>query len=394
MSFIYSWRWFGPKDPVSLDDIRQTGAAAVVTALHQIPAGDAWPLDEIEKRTAMIAGHGLEWIMVESIPVHEDIKKRTGNYRTYIDNWKTTLRRLARSGIRRICYNFMPVLDWSRTDLRIVMPDGTIGTGFESVLFGVFDLFMLNRPGADHDWPDTVVQKARNMYSSMNADTQRTLINTVLLGFPGSLETRPLDQLKRDIAAYDGMNAATLRENLLAFLGEVIPEAQDAGVLLAIHPDDPPWPLLGLPRIVGTAEDLAAITAAIDVAENGITLCTGSLGAGYFNDVAALAKRFASRINFAHLRNVRRTPSGDFTETHHLDGDLDLHGVVRELVYEQRRRTAEGRSDNRIPMRPDHGLLMNLEQGKKDIYPGYSLLGRMRGLAEIRGLASGIEGMP
>jgi mannonate dehydratase len=391
MPLEQTWRWFGPPDPISLKEIRQTGASGIVTALHHIPTGEIWPVEEILQRKAVVESAGMRWSVVESLPVHEDIKKRSGTYRRYIDNYIQTLRNLGRCGIDTVCYNFMPVLDWSRTDLQVEYEDGSITTKFEATVFAAFDLYMLNRSNAVKDYSDAQLQKARQYYTGMTDDQKKRLQQTVLLGLPGSLEAYSLEGLREAIRRYEGIGEQELRSNLYSFIREIVPVAEESGVCLAIHPDDPPWSLLGLPRVVRNRDDVEGILAVIDTPANGITLCTGSFGAGHANDLVDMATRFADRINFIHLRNVSRNADGDFLEDDHLDGDIDIYGVMKALVLEQRYREDEGRKVRRMPFRPDHGHLMIPDMGKQGVYPGYSLFGRMRGLAELRGLELGIR---
>jgi mannonate dehydratase len=391
MPLEQTWRWFGPGDPISLQEIRQTGATGVVTALHHIPAGQIWPVEEIMKRRILIESVGMTWSVVESLPVHEDIKKRSGDYRRYIDNYRESLRNLGTCGIDTVCYNFMPVLDWSRTSLRVEYADGSITTKFEAKVFAAFDLHILKRENAEKDYAPVQMEEARDYYQRLTAEQKQQLTQTILLGLPGSLEAYTLEQLKDAIAQYAGVGHAGLQANLIAFVKEIVPVAESSGILMAIHPDDPPWSLLGLPRIVSSEEEIARILAVYDSPSNGLTLCTGSLGAGYANDLPQMALRFGQRINFIHLRNVARNAAGDFMEENHLDGDIDMYGVVKALVLEQKRREDEGRPDRRMPFRPDHGHLMTPDMQRQGIYPGYSLFGRMRGLAELRGLELGIR---
>jgi mannonate dehydratase len=396
MAMEQTWRWFGPNDPVTLKDVKQTGATGIVTALHQIPIGDVWPREEIRKRKELIEAEGLTWSVVESVPVHEDVKKRTGEYARYIRNFTESIRNLGAEGIPTLCYNFMPVLDWSRTSLEASFPDGSIMTKFDPVTFATFDIFVLKRPGAEKDYRPEHVAEARAWHETSDAAAQKKLTDTILLGLPGSFESYSLDRFREALAAYDGIDAAKLRENLRLFLKEVIPAAKESGVFMAIHPDDPPFPLLGLPRVVSSASDVQSLLGAVDTPENGLTLCTGSFGAGAQNDLVDMAHRFGPRISFIHLRNVTKSPEGGFFEDNHLDGDIDMFGVITAILKEQRRRKSEGRKDDRMPMRPDHGhmMLADLELAeyrKKKTYPGYSLVGRMRGLAELRGLELGIR---
>ena len=386
-----TWRWFGPQDPISLKEIRQTGAAGIVTALHHIPTGEVWSVEEVAKRKAEIASAGMRWSVVESLPVHEDIKKRSGRYRQYTENYKQSLHNLGGCGIDTVCYNFMPVLDWSRTDLHVEYEDGSITTRFESTVFAAFDLYLLNRTNAVKDYGEEQLGKAEQYFRNLNNDQKQRLAQTVLLGLPGSLEGYTLEGLREAVRQYDGIGEHELRNNLCSFIKDIVPEAEKAGVRMAIHPDDPPWSLLGLPRVLSNSEDVRRILEVIDTPSNGITLCTGSFGAGHANDLVEMAIRFAHRINFIHLRNVSRNEDGDFLEEDHLDGDIDMYGVMKALVLEQKRREDEGRKGRRIPFRPDHGHLMIPDTLKQGVYPGYSLFGRMRGLAELRGLELGIR---
>lgn len=386
-----TWRWFGPRDPITLQEIRQTGATGVVTALHQVPVGEEWTVDAILERKRTIEAAGLTWSVVESVPVHDAIKLRMGDHRRFMENYAATLRNLGACGIDTVCYNFMPVLDWSRTELRIERADGAITTGFDPVAFAAFDVHILRRPGAAASYTTEVRRAADHYHAALTPDQRDALTHTILLGLPGSLEALSLEGLRAAIVRYSAVGGDGLRANLKEFLTAIVPAAVESGVFLAIHPDDPPWPLLGLPRVVSNASDLAFILGVHDAPANGITLCTGSLGAGCANDLAGIASRFARRINFIHLRNVFRTADGSFTETDHLDGDIDMYAVMKALVQEQHRRTTEHLPASRMPFRPDHGLLMTPDMQREGIYPGYSLFGRMRGLAELRGLELGIR---
>lgn len=390
MAFEKTWRWFGPKDPITLKEIKQTGAAGIVTALHHVPIGNVWTIDEINRRKELIESEGFKWSVVESVPVHEDIKKRKGNYHLYIENYKETIRNLGKCGVDTVCYNFMPVLDWSRTDLEVVFEDGSITTKFETDAFAAFDLFILKRRDAEKDYSEDKIQKAKKYFDELNETQKEKLINTILFGLPGSWEAYSLDEFKTALNDYQDIGEEELRENLFYFLKEVVPVAEESGVFMVIHPDDPPRSLLGLPRIVSTKNDFEQILNAIDSTSNGITLCTGSLGASINNNIIDIVKSFANRINFLHLRNVIRNEEGDFMEADHLDGDIDIYSVMKTLLLEQKRRIEVGRKDTRMPMRPDHGRLMIPDQNKKGIYPGYSLFGRMKALSELRGLELGI----
>ena len=391
MSFEQTWRWFGPNDPFSLKEIKQTGATGIVTALHQIPVGEVWPVDEITKRKRLIESDGLTWSVTESVPVHEVIKKRGGNHRRYVDNYKATLRNLATCGVDIVCYNFMPVFDWLRTDLRVVYGDGSITTKFERKVLAAFDVHMLKRKGAENDYTEEQLREGKAHYEQMRGKERERLLQTILLGLPGSLEAYTVDAFKHALEEYDHIGDAELRGNLYEFIKEIAPAAEEAGILLGIHPDDPPFPLFGLPRVVSNKNDLARILAAADSPSNGLTFCPGSLIASPDNDVVDMAESFARRINFIHLRNVRRDGKGGFVEDNHLDGDVDMYGVMKPLVIEQSRRAKLGLKSARMPLRPDHGHLMIPDMNRQGIYPGYSLFGRMRGLAELRGLELGIR---
>jgi mannonate dehydratase len=391
MAFEQAWRWFGPNDPISLDEIKQTGATGIVTALHQIPIGETWALGKIAERKQIIEKADLRWSVAESIPVHDDIKKQSGNYRKYTDSYKESIRNLAKCGIDIVCYNFMPVLDWLRTDLRVVFKDGSITTRFERRILAAFDIFMLKRKDAERDYSDDEIKEAEQYYLAMTTDQREKLLETILLGFPGSLEAYTLDGFKSELDKYDNIGASDLRQNLRSFMREIMPVAEESGVLLGIHPDDPPFSLFGLPRIVSTKKDFEQILSVENSQSNGITYCPGSLAAFPENDVVDMAETFASRINFIHLRNVKRDGKGGFVEDNHLEGDVDMYGVMKPLVLEQQRRIENGIKGSRLPLRPDHGHLMLPDMKREGIYPGYSLFGRMKGLAELRGLELGIR---
>jgi mannonate dehydratase len=391
MALEQTWRWFGPKDPINLKEIKQTGATGIVSALHHIPSGQIWTVDEIEKRKSMIEAVGLTWSVVESVPVHENIKKRKNNYTELIENYKQTIRNLGKCGIDIVCYNFMPVLDWSRTDLKVEFKDGSITTKFDAKVFTAFDLFILKRNNADKDYSNDQITEAKIYFEQLSESQKKELVDTILLGLPGSLEAYTLDEFRNAIEEYEQFDKGILRENLRLFIKEITPVAEESGVYLAIHPDDPPFSLLGLPRVVSNQKDIEQILSASNSPHNGLTLCTGSLGSGYKNDLVDLAERFSNRINFVHLRNVSRNEAGDFLEDNHLDGDIDIYGVMKALVIEQKKRVDEGRKDQRLPFRPDHGHLMVPDMSREGIYPGYSLFGRMRGLAELRGVELGIR---
>lgn len=389
--FEQTWRWFGPNDPITLKEIKQTGATGIVTALHQIPVGDTWTLDEIIKRKQLIESEGLTWSVVESVPVHENIKKRKDNYEELIENYKHSIKNLGECGIHTVCYNFMPVLDWSRTALNVQFRDGSITTKFEITALAAFDLFILKRDEAEKSYTEKQIAKAKEYLDKLNESQKIQLKDNILLGLPGSFETYTLDEFKLALSEYYSIDETALQQNLFYFLKKIIPVAEEAGVFMAIHPDDPPLPLLGLPRVVGSKKQIGQLLAAVDSPYNGLTLCTGSLGAGYNNDLVDITESFINKINFVHLRNVVRNADGDFLEDNHLEGEIDIYEVMKALLIEQKKRTDEGKENMRMPLRPDHGHLMLSDQNRKDFYPGYSLVGRMKGLAELRGLEVGIR---
>lgn len=403
MAFIQTMRWFGPNDPVSLMDIRQAGCTGVVSALHQIPVGEVWSVEEIKQRIQLIEADNhrytrLTWDVVESLPVHEDIKKGLPSREKYIENYKISLRNLAACGIKTVCYNFMPVLDWSRTNLNYQMPDGSLALRFVWEDFAAFDLCILKRPNAEADYSEEIQAKARAKFAQMSLEEVATLQNTVLLGLPGSNEAFELATFQGLLNNYKHIGDKELRQNLYYFIQQVAPVAQEVGVNLCIHPDDPPMPLLGLPRVVSTESDLEQLMAACDVRANGITFCTGSLGIRADNDLAGIAERFGHRIHFVHLRATKREKSPDnqliFHEADHLTGDVDMYAVVKAFVLESKKRSEADLKDAQIPMRPDHGhqMLDDLNKtGKHKSYPGYSAIGRLKGLAELRGLEMAIE---
>jgi mannonate dehydratase len=384
------WRWFGPRDLVSLKEARQAGATGIVTALHEVPQSRAWTMPEIEARKALIEAAGLRWSVCESIPVPGVIKSGETGRAAAIDVWKTSLVHLARCGVKTVCYNFMPVVDWTRTDLRHEMPSTALALRFDRVSFVAYDAFILKRAGAQTDYQADLLAQAEARFAAMT-DADRVLLETnIIAGLPGGQDTYGREDIRREIARFEGIGPEGLRENLKTFLAAVAPVAEDLGVRLAIHPDDPPIPLFGLPRIVSTIDDLRAIVACVDLPANGITLCVGSLGSRLDADVLAIARELAGRINFAHLRDVLVDPDGSFTEADHLGGRTDMHGVLSVLLAEENRRRGEGRSDALIPMRPDHGHLIG-DDVHKSVNPGYSLIGRMKGLAELHGVIHALE---
>ena len=385
-----TWRWYGPNDRITLKDIRQTGATGIVTALHHIPNGEVWTVEEIEKRKKEVEAAGLIWSVVESVPVHEDIKKQSGNWELYVKNYQESLINLGACGIYTVCYNFMPVLDWSRTNLNSEFADGSLALKYDQKVFAAFDIYILKRPGAEKDYSEKIVKEATAYFKNMNAEEIETLTNNVIKGLPGAEESYTLEQFQAVLDGYKDIDDAKLRKHLLDFLSAIIPVAEQAGIRMAIHPDDPPWGLLGLPRVVSTIDDAKTIVNHIDSVSNGVTLCTGSWGAGHFNDLSQMAKTLATRINFAHLRNVKRDTDYNFNEDYLFEGDVDIYEVLKTIVVEEERRKQEGRNDFSIPVRPDHGNQMLGDIGQPN-NPGYSLYGRMKGLAEIRGLELGIR---
>lgn len=393
---IHTMRWFGPPDPVSLMDIRQAGCTGIVSALHQIPVGEVWTIEEIQNRTNSIEAENdkfspLKWLVVESLPVHEDIKKGLPSRAKYIENYKKSLKNLASCGIKIVCYNFMPVLDWSRTQLDYQLPDGSRALRFVWEDFAAFDLCILKRSNAEVDYSAEVIERAKALFAQMSETQKEELKNTILLGLPGSEETFELANFQDVLNNYKEIGAAELKTHLFEFVQEVAPYAQELGINLCIHPDDPPFPLLGLPRVLSTENDLAELMAATDVRANGITFCTGSLGVRPDNDIPKMIRRFADRIHFIHLRTTKREKTDEhgkplvFHEAAHLAGDVDMVATIKEILMEERKRTKNGQEDAQIPMRPDHGHQM-LDDLKKKTYPGYSAIGRLKGLAELRGV--------
>lgn len=386
-----TWRWFGPGDSVSLTHIRQAGATGIVTSLHHIATGEAWPLDEILERKALIEARGMEWTVVESVPVHNDIKTRTGQWQALIENYKTTLRHLGAAGVNTVCYNFMPVVDWTRTNLSYVLPNESQALRFEMSDFAAYDVHILKRRNAAQDYDPEVLARAEQRIAAMSDDEKLLLEKNIIAGLPGGEGSYDRAGIMAAIEEFIALGNDGMRANLIAFLKEVVPVAESAGVRLCIHPDDPPFSLFGLPRVVSTADDARALLESVPSEANGLTLCAGSYGARGDNDLVKMAEEFGPRIYFVHLRNVKREDDGSFYEAEHLDGDNDMVGLIDQLLTEEERRKARGEPQLEIPMRPDHGHLMADEIGKAGVNPGYSYAGRMRGLAELRGVIHALK---
>jgi mannonate dehydratase len=385
-----TWRWFGPNDSVSLEKIAQAGATGVVTSLHHIPTGEVWPLEDIYARKAEIEKAGLEWSVIESIPLHNDLKKRTGDFKSQLENYKQSIRNVAQAGIKVVCYNFMPVVDWTRTSLSYRLANNAEALRFDLADFAAYDVYILERDNAYQSYDQAVLQRAEQRLAQMSEEERQLLEKNIIAGLPGGEGSYSRDVIRKEIEAFIALGVEGFRNNLIAFLDEIIPVAEECGVNMCIHPDDPPFSLFGLPRIVSTAEDVRKLRAAVPSTANGLTLCAGSFGARGDNDLVSMAREFGDVIHFVHLRNVSRETDGSFYEADHLGGDNDMVGLMDALLDEEDRRQSVGREDS-IPMRPDHGHLMGDEIGQKGVNPGYSYVGRLKGLAELHGVIHTLE---
>ena len=388
-----TWRWFGPKDPITLEKIRQAGAKGIVTSLHHIPTGQPWRAEEVMQRKDLIEAAGLTWSVVESIPLHNDIKLRSGNYRQLIDNYRQSIKAVGEAGITTVCYNFMPVVDWTRTNLNYRLANNAEALRFEMTDFAAYDVYMLQRVGAEQSYCPDLLARAKTRFEAMGAEEKSLLEHNIIAGLPGGEGSYTRDSVRAAIEEFIALGEPQFRANLIAFLQEIIPVAEEYGVNMCVHPDDPPFSLFGLPRVVSTAADVRAIFTAVPSSHNGLTLCAGSFGARGDNDLVAIAREFGPLVHFVHLRNVKREADGSFFEADHLDGDNDMVGLIGALLDEQARRKGAGEVNWQIPMRPDHGHLLADEIGQPGVSPGYSYVGRLKGLAELRGVIVALEAM-
>jgi len=388
-----TWRWYGPNDSVSLTNILQAGASGVVTSLHHVPTGDVWPLDEILKRKSCIEAEGLEWTVIESIPLHNDIKTRSKDYARHIQNYKQSLINVGKAGLKTVCYNFMPVVDWTRTNLLYDLPNKSKALRFEMSDFAAYDVYYLKRENAEKDYQADILAKAKDRFDAMSDLEKDLLEKNIIAGLPGGEGSYDRKSILKVINEFIQLGTEKFRDNLIEFLREIIPVAEAAGVNMCIHPDDPPFSLFGLPRVVSTASDVRVLLDAVPSKANGLTLCAGSFGVRADNNLVDMVKEFGDKIHFVHLRNVTRDADGSFCESEHLDGDNDMVGLIQALLVEEQQRKALGKADHQIAMRPDHGHLLGDEIGKSNINPGYSFGGRMKGLAEIRGVVHALETM-
>jgi mannonate dehydratase len=388
-----TWRWFGPKDPITLEKIRQAGATGIVTSLHHIPTGEAWPLDEVLARKQLIEAAGLTWSVVESIPLHNDIKLRTGNFVQLIEQYRQSIQAVGQAGIKAVCYNFMPVVDWTRTNLNYRLENNAEALRFEMTDFAAYDVFLLKRHGAEKSYSAEVLARAKTRLDTMSEKEQHLLERNIIAGLPGGEGSYNRDGVRRAIEEFIALGEAQFRQNLILFLQEIIPVAEEYGVNLCVHPDDPPFSLFGLPRVVSTADDVRALFTAVPSPNNGLTLCAGSFGARGDNDLVAIAREFGPMVHFVHLRNVKREADGSFFEAEHLAGDNDMVGLISALLDEQARRKSAGEAHWQIPMRPDHGHLLADEIGQPGVNPGYSYIGRLKGLAELRGVIVALQSL-
>lgn len=385
-----TWRWFGPNDSVSLEKIAQAGATGIVTSLHHIPTGEVWQLEDIYARKTEVEKAGLEWSVIESIPLHNDLKKRTGDFKSQLENYKQSIRNVAQAGIKVVCYNFMPVVDWTRTSLSYRLANNAEALRFDLADFAAYDVYILERENASQSYDQAVLQRAEQRLAKMSEEERQLLEKNIIAGLPGGEGSYSRDVIRKEIEAFIALGVEGFRNNLIAFLKEIIPVAEECGVNMCIHPDDPPFSLFGLPRIVSTADDVRKLRTAVPSLANGLTLCAGSFGARGDNDLVSMAREFGDVIHFVHLRNVTRETDGSFYEADHLGGDNDMVGLIDALLDEEDRRQSAGRED-RIPMRPDHGHLMGDEIGQKGVNPGYSYVGRLKGLAELHGVIHALE---